>query len=330
MALRKNPIDFTIGADPEFMSIFNNSVIRSSECVEITDQFGRDAYDKLFELKPFPSLDPCQVSENLSTIMCDAVKENPEFLKWKWVCDSFYKECPMGGHLHAGISSKIIHPKDACSQYLDHYVGAITLLLEDRRKGLARRNYRRKNYRYGFASDFRSKNHGFEYRSPSSWITSPQVSRAILCLFKLVCYEMINNKSFKPRIFVAPSDFETMNVIKLREEFPMIWEDIQKMMLYPQYKGELQLIYDLIIQRRTWLSKFDMKVSWGIIEALDKVPLRMTLDDIWEDFNKLDTDKIIQNIKSSRSEVKKRLRKAPYKRTHNGNVYNGNVLTYFS
>ena len=287
MSIKKNPIDFTIGADPEFVSVFKRKVIIASDYVDIHDKFGRDAYEKLFELKPNPSKCPLEVTENLKEIIKHAVVKNPNFLKWRWICDSFYMNCPMGGHLHAGISPKIISAKDACSQFLDHYVGAITLILEDKKKGLARRQYRRKNYRYGFASDFREKQHGFEYRSPSSWITTPEVAAAILSLFKVICYEMINNKSFVPRKFVEPVDFDTMNVEKIRENFPFIWQDIQLMSLYPKYKEQLSLIYKLVKNQRTWLSTKDMKETWGILNFTKDQKLNPTLEDIWSGIENL-------------------------------------------
>lgn len=310
MSIRKNPIDFTIGCDPEFVSVENDKLIVASDYVDIADKFGRDAYDKLFEIKPAASVCPVAVTRNIQKIMSEAVIENPRFLNWRWVCDSIYKNCPMGGHLHVGIGPTIIKAKDACSLFLDHYVGAITLLLENRKRGLARRAYRRKNYRYGFASDFREKKHGFEYRSPSSWITSPEIATAILCLFKTVCYEMINNKSFKPTFYTEPEDFTSMNTVKLRQSFPSMWNEITRMALYPKYRSHLDLLYSLISEGKTWLSKRDMRETWGLVDI--KPPKKKEMEDIWSWVSQEYVRPIVRIERKERKREKKQV-KNPFK-----------------
>src|SRR5690606_20534376 len=91
------------------------------------------------------------------------------------------------------------------------------------------------------------KDWGFEMRSISTWLQSPKIALAMLCLAKVVIQEVVNNRSnFKFKSYVAPQDYLEMNQDKLYELFPEIWADIKKMHAYTHYKDYLQIIPQLI------------------------------------------------------------------------------------
>lgn len=268
--MTKNPKDFTIGADPEFCCAGSRgAIIKASNYVGTKTAFGRDANDYVFELRPIASNLPNEIVEDIKSILQTGYNDNPVLQKWKWLAGSSYKGFPFGGHIHFGIKKDVISPEDACTQILDHYLGSITLLLENYEQAIARRSYNLtpggNAVAYGRASDFREKKYGFEYRTPSSWITSPKIALAILCLAKMVMYEAINNKSFKFKYYVDNNDFIKVNTARLRRIFPSLWEDITKMSLYKKYAKQLKIIHDLIVDGKDWLlDKNDMKYHWGI------------------------------------------------------------------
>lgn len=286
----KNTKDFTLGADPEFCCInTRGQLVRSSDYTSKNAGFGRDDNQWVFEAHPEPDTEPRNIHANISKIFKDALSHS-HFAKWKWISGSSYKNLPFGGHIHFGISNKIISAADACSDYLDHYVGLITLLLEDKAQAIARRKYNLTpgghEVHYGLASDFREKKYGFEYRTPSSWLSSPKVALGILCLSKVVMYEVVNNrKSFTFDYYAEPSDFSEFNIARVRKLFPRIWNDITRMFLYPEYRSELQYIYDLITKKKNWLDKHeDMRVSWCGFAPTPRVkikkPVKLPLSDL--------------------------------------------------
>jgi hypothetical protein len=87
---------------------------------------------------------------------------------------------PLGGHIHFGVKSHQLHPLLG-AQYLSQYLGAIGLLVEKNSEAKQRRGGD-----YGGFDDYREQDHGFEYRTLSSWLTSPYVASAFMCLAKTV------------------------------------------------------------------------------------------------------------------------------------------------
>lgn len=266
-SLSKNPKDFLMGTDSEYIIRSGRKVIKASDYVSIEEPFGRDANGFIFEVKSEPG-DPVQVVESLKNILNSGAQKFPELTEFNWQAGSFVCGQPLGGHIHFGIKKMIISPEDAAKQFLDHYVGAVSVLLEDKKQGLSRRAYNLSpggnKVSYGKSGDVRLKKHGFEYRTCSSFMTSPEVAKGILCLGKVVMFEVINNPSFSPRVYIEPEDFVQMNIEKIRARFDSLWADIQRMILYPKYRQELRVVYDLIVNGKSWVSRRDMKDTWGI------------------------------------------------------------------
>ncbi|MEK6882062.1 MAG: hypothetical protein AABY22_20770, partial [Nanoarchaeota archaeon] len=104
------------------------------------------------------------------------------------------------------------------------------------------------------------------YRTPGSWITSPYIAAAILCLGKTVMFESLNNTKFKWQSFVKPTDFTLMNTETVKKKFPEIWKDITKMQLYQKYKPYIDLLYFLVNSNLTWFPSVTMKNAWGIAD----------------------------------------------------------------
>ena len=280
--MNRRVIDFTMGADPEFACLNQKGqMITATDFVSQEEgvEFGSDGNGITFEIRPAPSKDPIQVVNNIRDIFVRQTINEPEFLKFKWISGTWHRGYPFGGHVHFGIPARLIAHTDAVN-FLDHYVGLVSILMEIRQHGLKRRADD-----YGCMGAFRKQKWGFEYRTMSSWISSPYIATAMLCLSKTVMYEVLNNSRFKWHKFAVKDDFYKMNQKKVIEKFPTIWSDITKMYLYQLYKPYIDLIYFLIENKLTWLPTTGMKECWGIVDMKPCISNKIGMDLIWHRYN---------------------------------------------
>ncbi len=286
--MNKKIQDFTIGADPEFACLNQRGrLIHAGDVVshEEGTEFGSDGNAVTFEIRPEPSNDPLIVVNNIHDIFLRTIIEKPEFVKFKWISGTWYGSLAFGGHVHFGISNKIINHHTAV-QYLDNYVGVVSLLMEIKNDGINRRRDG-----YGCMGDMRCQNWGFEYRSMSSWISSPYIAAAIMCLSKTVMYEVINNSKFEWHEYAVNDNFYKMEQEKILEKFPSIWDDITKMYLYQVYKPYIDLIYFLVKNNFTWFPSSGMKESWGVVNMEPCITNKIGIDLIWHRYN---TEQVLQ------------------------------------
>lgn len=279
--------DFLIGADPEFLCVDKkyNRVVQASQFVKGNDRFGMDGNQFTFEARPIPSKNPLVVVNNIREIFLKKIVKDDRFCDYDWYSGSYYhcgpndtRDFPLGGHIHFGIKENQIKFPTACS-ILDNYVGLVSVLLEDKDDGYERRS----DGDYGFASDFRPQDYGFEYRTPSSWLSSPYIASGMLCLSKMVMFETLNNPKFVPRQNDYGYEFEKMKKDSLREDFPDAWADIQKMSLYNDYKPYVDLLYKLIKEKRIW-STPDMRQPWGMFNLNRINKSQVPLEVVWNRF----------------------------------------------
>jgi hypothetical protein len=272
--------DFTMGADPEFV-IYNKttgSLLESENEVNSYSRFGADGNGITFEVRPLPSKNPLQVVSSIHNIFTGQVLASPKLFKHEWKAGSFYDGCPLGGHIHFGVGGDEISYATTAS-ILDNYLGALTLLMEDYDEGLSRRSEG-----YGFAGDYRTQDWGMEYRPCSSWLTSPYVSAAVLCLAKTIVFEVMNNPNFKPRHYTNRDVFEYMKTDYLQDHFPKAWEEITKMKLYQSFKPYIDIIYHIIKSKKCWYPNTDMKTAWGIVDVSSMVKNKIGMDVVWQRF----------------------------------------------
>src|ERR1017187_246514 len=289
MSLRKNLIKFLCGADLEFLCLWNGQLVGNNhEEDNHKSPWGLDGGGAMLihEIRPAPSEQPEEIVKNIHKIFQWKISREPSFLKYNWVAGSYVKDRCLGGHLHVGIPKTIIHPK-IVAQHFDHYVGAISILLEDIEQGKKRRNYAEGedingNQGYGNATDYREQPHGAEYRTPGSFLSSPYITLGFLSLTKVVAYELINNSTFGWNEYIEFDDFKYMRKDKVRNKLPQIWSDITKMHLYNQYRKSLDFLKFLVDNKCIWFPKSGLKESWGIkdLKYVHKEQ-DMTLQDIW-------------------------------------------------
>ncbi len=273
--------EFKLGADPEFCCVDGEVLYNANNFSTLTDssELGRDGSGVPLEVRPNPEVEPLNLVKNIGEIFKRAILKEPDLTNYEWRAGAVVKEHPTGGHIHFGIKD-IYDDIQRAAYYLDQYVGATSLLLENPVEGKKRRY----NFNYGKRCDHRAQHHGMEYRVPSSWIMSPKSASAILCLSKTVMFEIIKGTNLQ-LIGGTEYDINECRLDNIRNNFGSIWKDIKKMTLYPKYKKELDAIYTWVKNKQTWESKLDMKQAWKLGVSTEKIK-KFDLDEIWNKYRK--------------------------------------------
>ena len=263
-ANRPSSREVKMGADPEFMlyNIKNGKMIPASQFFPRDGVVGCDALRTpnrqsrpIAELRPRPAISPHRLLANLEDAMHTAYRLAP-YKNIKWLAGSRpFQGYSIGGHLHFSNVEMNNHILRA----LDSYLGLPVFLLENQATAVKRR------LKYGFLADFRFKDYGgFEYRTLASWLVSPQIAAAVLCLAKVVAsnYFYLTRNCFSG--IEAQRAFYEGNQEYLRPMFNDVWSDIKKLDMYKTYQQELQIIPDMINSNTNWDEREDIRISWGI------------------------------------------------------------------
>ncbi len=264
IANRPNSREVKMGADPEFMlyNIKNGKMTPASQFFPRDGIVGCDALRTpnrqsrpIAELRPRPANSPHRLLANLEDAMQTAYRLAP-YKNIKWLAGSRpFQGYSIGGHIHFSNVEMNNHILRA----LDSYLGLPVFLLENQATAVKRR------LKYGFLADFRLKDYGgFEYRTLASWLVSPQIAAAVLCLAKIVAsnYLYLTRNCFSG--IEAQRAFYEGNQEHLRLMFNDIWSDIKKLSMYSTYQQVLQIIPDMVNSNTNWDEREDMRKSWGI------------------------------------------------------------------
>lgn len=273
----ENPVDYRpeqpgaanntvlLGADPEFMlrDTISHKIIYPSDFLDREGILGYDErsenregqYFPLAEIRPEPDPCPIRLTEKIRDILGRAAKLIPPHIEWLGGSLHF-EQYQIGGHIHLSnisISSRLL-------RVLDNYLAIPIMLIEDPVSGSLRRR------QYGWLGSIRSKPHGgFEYRTPASWLVSPEMTRGCLCLAKIVVTE---HPSLSKDFFTSPEMQKAFYQSKKHlfyDIFYELWEDITATYHYGIYATNLAPIYNLIHSRSHWDENVDLRKTWGLI-----------------------------------------------------------------
>jgi hypothetical protein len=255
---------FMIGTDLEFMlRSAQGKMVLASKYLPRKGNVGCDDRSlnhdgtrfPLAELRPEPADYPEELMANIRKTMGQAM----HLIKSKnlqWLAGSMpFPRFPLGGHIHFSdlpFSSRLI-------KAFDNYVGFPIMMIEASQTAMKRRP------KYGFLGDVRFKAHGgFEYRTPGSWIVSPEVANAVIALSYVVAthYRDLNTELFssseKQRLFYNADKPELMH------DFQRIWRQIENTSSYRRYQQALRVIPDMVRQGIAWNEAVDIRRTWGI------------------------------------------------------------------
>jgi len=210
----------------------------------------------LAELRPDPASTPEELMDKLYATMQEASKLITS-RSVQWLAGSMpFPNFPIGGHIHFSrfpFSSRFV-------KALDNYLGLPVMMIEASQTSIKRRP------RYGFLGDIRFKSHGgFEYRTLGCWLVSPEISYAVLAL----AYVVANHyRDLKISLFETPSkqrQFYNSDKSALRDDFEVIWREIEKTSTYRRYHKVLDVIPTMIREGIAWNEAVDLKQSWGLV-----------------------------------------------------------------
>lgn len=257
-----HPLDVTLGADPEFvLAAPDGRLMDVSRYVERDGVIGYDRLSRsprgsrypIAELRPVPSPSPLVLATNIERALDRATRVLP-VRKTKWIAGSYPAgQIPTGGHIHLSGIDLTTPLLKAFDDYL-----AIPLMLLERRTPAKRRRRR-----YGRLGDFRRKEHGgFEYRTPSSWLVSPQATKGALALAKVVATEWASLPVDPWQGSYHVREFYLSKKARFRRSFERIWHSIIHTPTGQQYAYELSYIHSMVTSRREWNEELDIKEAW--------------------------------------------------------------------
>jgi hypothetical protein len=261
---QNNKLEIKLGADPEFM-IANS---RTKKMIPASDFFPRQGsvgcdniriprrqQRPIAELRPQPDISPIILHANIKATLEQANKMAP-YKNIKLLAGSQpFPGYSIGGHIHFSnicLNSHIL-------RVLDNYLGLPVFLLEDQQTAVKRRN------KYGRLNDYRIKDHGgFEYRTLGSWLVSPEISLAVLCLAKLVSSNFLQLPKNYFLSVKAHQAFYQGDAEYFREQFDELWQDIKKLDDYKKYSQELEIIPQMIKKSQIWDENADLRKTWHL------------------------------------------------------------------
>lgn len=260
----KNPHPFLIGTDLEFMLRSpRGKMVLASKYLPRSGPVGCDDRSlnldgerfPLAEIRPGPARSPGELMGNIRRTLQEAAGlitgKNVQ-----WVAGSMpFPRFPIGGHVHfsdVNFSSRLV-------KALDNYVGFPVMMIEAGQTAVKRRP------KYGFLGDVRFKDHGgFEYRTPGSWLVSPEIAEAVVHLAYLV---VMHHRELDADLFVRPGMqrlFYRAYKQELRPHFDRVWRSIEATSTYKQFKSSLSVIPEMVRQGIAWNEAADLRQSWGL------------------------------------------------------------------
>lgn len=257
-------IEVKMGADPEFM-ILNS---KTGKMISASEFFPRDGIvgcdniripnrqqRPVAEVRPRPDFSPLVLAVNIRQALTSASRLAP-YRNTRWIAGSQpVSGYSIGGHIHFSN----IRLDGGLLRALDNYLGIPVFLLENPATAVKRRR------KYGFIGDYRIKEHGgFEYRTLGSWLVSQKIATAVLCLAKIVAnryaeipQNYLNTAEAQRAFYKGDQEF-------FRPMFNSIWANLEKLDLYQEYKEELQVIPEMIMNHVIWDEKSDFRKGWKL------------------------------------------------------------------
>jgi len=259
------PDEILLGTDVEFL-LMNRAgkLVPASQFMSYRGRVGHDAYrDPLHrsdypiaELRPLPSRHPLQLYRNLYATMKQANRMIASSnLAWL-VGNQPVANLSIGGHLHFGK----VPLHFLLIRVLDEYLALPFRILEDPR-GILRRP------KYGKLGDVRTKLHGFEYRTLSSFIYSPKIALATFVLAKF----LVQHHLKLPIGTFLNSDvmrsFYSGNGAELYTHAEEKMSLIESMPQYEEIRKQVDPLFQKIREGTPWDESQDIRPAWKLTSS---------------------------------------------------------------
>ena len=259
----------TIGCDPEFGYIQNGGLMSASSYVSggTGSEFGTDGNSSISEIRPSYGHTPEELVNNIKAVLADGYKKYPAIRAFQWKAGGMAGDCALGGHIHLG------HGKLTQGNFqakvggaLDKTLSVLTLMVEDPEEALNRRvgsGYGQ----IGGANSYRAQSHGVEYRTPPSWLTSPEEAKAVLSIAHLVAIYFEDDDIMDEAGALPGFDqqsYRECDKIGLLYYIPPIIKFLRSLPDYEKYEKDIIPLFKLIKNREIWSCHKSMIDTWGL------------------------------------------------------------------
>ena len=301
MPTNKKKFDFKIGADPEFVLTMQGRKVDAKQTMQLIltkkPGFIKDRHEMGFDIAPFgnlgwdgasstaeirpnPSYDPQEVTNNLGGMF-------KAFTKHIKLCDmSVISEySPVGGHIHLEVPKGERWSAEKRSQIHKRLASFyLPILIAENKVNL---NLRIKQ-NYGSLKDFRmderfkyedgSPGWTFEFRCPSAeWLATPKLANATMAYMGVVYHEIIhhpkNFAKYNDIIYKSDKQGEALQTLAIME-FSLLTESIlakakkyvRKFEMYESYKEEVEYIFNpkQVIKDKQ-KANYNIALGWDLI-----------------------------------------------------------------
>ncbi len=263
----------TIGADPELLIVNGeDSVMEASEYIseassDESEMVGCDGDETLGEIRPKYSRNAIDLAKNVKRCLKVLYGERliEDAMPCKGLGGSGRQGAVTGGHIHFGI------PEERRLVSALNAVSLLILKIEDSPQN----TYRRNCSSYGALSDIRTQEWGFEYRTPSSWLISPEITEGVLCLYHAVAMAY-KNKINKPERLIAIGDaisdsdkteFKKANVGHFNDRIVEVASLVRKLPAYRSnavYREKIDVILKMAENGKHWREERDIFSTWNV------------------------------------------------------------------
>lgn len=225
----------TVGCDPEFISLDQNDNVTSPSYSIMDDahgNIGNDHGTSVGEVRPKHG-SPAQVTENIRHLLVAFKRRYPEYKIRAGGGGGegrryHYGAYSIGGHIHIGGVRVESFPRRSVTRYNYHGNRNLRFPNDDakliyafdffigRRLKKVKGGSRPRGASYGRNGDIEWKEHGFEYRTPPSWITDPYLCEATLTMAMRI------TEMWKTKPVVFDELFDTRKSIARRRDYDIL------------------------------------------------------------------------------------------------------------
>lgn len=301
MPIEKKKFNFKIGADPEFVLTMQGHKIDAKQTMELilrkkagfihnagrmgfdVEPFGNIGWDgaaSTAEIRPKPSNDPQEVTNNIGGIF-------KAFTKHLKICDmSVISEySSVGGHIHFEIPQGerwSAEKRNTILRRLSSFY--LPILIAENKTNL---NLRLKQG-YGSLSDMRMEEHfkhpdgspgyTFEFRCPSAeWLVTPKLANATMSYMGVVYHEILNHPKnftkFNDIIYKSDKQGDMLQALAITE-FSLLTQSIlnkakkyiRKFEMYETYKEEIEYIFNpKQVLKDKAKTEYNIAIGWNLI-----------------------------------------------------------------
>lgn len=231
--------------------------------------FGIDGAGEAAELRPAPADTVEEAVNNIAACFKHGM-ETSNVANFAWSGGTGKTYHPIGGHLHLACPDSLntlrsgVHERFA--RLLDTYLGIPLLALEPGRARIGRREHG-----YGKWCDYRDAEwgDGIEYRTTSSWLISPVLTKMAFALSAMVM-DHPDPTSLRFASLSGTRDMTRTRV--LRREARRALREMATWPHYPRYAKYIEPwhIYDKVLG--TWVEERDMRQTWKLLPQGEGIP----------------------------------------------------------